>query len=364
MTLQVQLKQAFGAFSLDVEFEAPAGVTALFGRSGTGKTTIVNAVAGLLKPEAGRIAAGGEVLFDSEQRIFLPPHRRRVGYVFQDARLFPHLDVERNLRYGMRFSGGAPALAAFSEIVDLLGLDMLLARRPAKLSGGEKQRVAIGRALLSSPRLLLMDEPLASLDEARKEEILPFVARLRERFSIPVLYVSHSLGEVARLANTVVVLRDGKVALCGPAEKVLADPQITRAAGVREAGAILSATVVRHHDDGLTELAISGGSLLLPRVQAETGSTIKVRVHANDVLIARQRPAGLSALNVLPARVTALRRGEGPGMLVQLAVGDDHLLARVTQRSADALGLEPDTQCHVVLKTVAVARSDVWGAGG
>ena len=363
MSLQVQLSHAFETFSLDLAFEAPGGITALFGRSGSGKTTIVNAVAGLLAPDAGRIVAGETVLFDSKTGVFLPPNRRRVGYVFQEARLFPHLSVEQNLRYGMRFAGKAPALAEFEDIAALLGIGGLLDRRPATLSGGERQRVAIGRALLSAPQLLLMDEPLASLDEARKEEILPFIARLRERFAIPVLYVSHSLSEVARLANTVVMLRDGKVALAGATETVLSDPQIAQAAGIREAGAILAARVVAHHDDGLTELTISAGRLLLPRVEAAAGAAIRIRIHANDVLIARQAPDGLSALNVLPARVTTLRRGEGPGMLVQLAIGEDHLLARITQRSADALGLAPGVSCHAVLKTVAVARSDVWGNG-
>ncbi|ANK82031.1 MAG: molybdenum ABC transporter ATP-binding protein [Rhizobiales bacterium NRL2] len=360
MTLSVALRHRFPGFELDVAFEAPAGVTALFGRSGAGKTTVVNAVAGLLRPQAGRVAVNGWELFDTESGLWLPPHRRRVGYVFQDGRLFPHLSVARNLRYGRWFAGRRAEDDRFDDIVDMLGIEPLLARRPGALSGGEKQRVAIGRALLAAPRLLLMDEPLASLDEARKAEILPYLERLRDRTEVPVLYVSHSVPEVARLATTVVTLRDGRVAAAGPAAAVLSEPDSIPDLGVREAGAIIPATVVAHHADGLTEFEAAGGRLLLPRIEAEPGRRIAVRIHAQDVILSRTRPEGLSALNILAGRVAAVRRGEGPGVMVQLDCGGERLLARLTRRSAETLELAPGAPCYAILKSVAVARGDVW----
>lgn len=359
MTLDIRLRHAFAGFRLDVAFMAPQGVTALFGRSGSGKSTIVNAVAGLLRPQAGRVVVDGAALLDTERGHWLPPHRRRVGYVFQEGRLFPHLSVRQNLLYGRWFAGAPRDGAALNRIVDLLGVNALLDRRPAALSGGEKQRVAIGRALLSAPGLLLMDEPLASLDEARKGEILPYLERIRDEADIPVLYVSHSVSEVARLATTVIALQDGRVVRAGPAADVMADPQVAPALGIREAGAILTGRITRHHADGLTEIAVSGGALFLPRLYAEEGREVRVRIEAQDVLISRARPEGLSALNILPARVVALREGQGPGMLVQLSAGRDQLLARITRRSAEALALAPGVSCHAIAKAVSVARADI-----
>ncbi|MEM6678494.1 MAG: molybdenum ABC transporter ATP-binding protein, partial [Pseudomonadota bacterium] len=305
------------------------------------------------------------VLLDTESRRFLPPHRRRLGYVFQEARLFPHLSVRANLLYGRRFSGGGwPRIATgdpaeFDRVVALLGIEGLLTRRPQALSGGEKSRVAIGRALLSRPRLLLMDEPLASLDQARKNEILPYLERLRDETQIPILYVSHAVAEVARLATSIVVLDAGRVAQAGPAASVFADPTLAPLLGVRALGSILVGRVIRHHEDGLSEIAVSAGSLFLPRVEAAPGATLRVRIEAQDVILARDAPVGLSALNILPATVSAVQRGEGPGVVVQLQAGGDRLLARITQRSADRLGIAPGVACHGIVKAVAVARGDV-----
>ena len=363
MSLSVDISHPFGAFNLRVAFEAPGGITALFGRSGTGKTTVVNAVAGLLQPKAGRIVLSGEVLFDADAGIRVAMHKRRLGYVFQDGRLFPHLSVHQNLTYGLRFAPSGATGPHQDEVYELLGIAALLNRRPGALSGGEKQRVAIGRALLSRPRMLLMDEPLAALDAARKEEILPYLERLRDHTDIPVLYVSHSVAEVARLATSVVVLEDGHVARAGPAEQVLSDPDMVRQLGVREAGAVLPATITRHHADGLTELAVSGGQLFLPRMDKAEGQVTRVRVLAHDVIVARGAPpVGLSALNILPAEIIALRGGTGPGVIVQMQCGSDRLLARVTRRSADALGLSPGDAVHAVIKSVSIARTDI-GAG-
>ena len=355
--LSVAIAHRLGDLSLDVAFEAPEGVTVLFGASGAGKTSVVNAIAGLLRPRRAHIALGGEVLQDSETGRFVPVHKRRLGYVFQDGRLFPHMTVARNLTYGRaRATTPAPGL---EEVAALLGLEQLMERMPGALSGGEKQRVAIGRALLSRPRMLLMDEPLAALDAPRKAEILPYLERLRDQAGLPILYVSHAVGEVARLARTVVVLRDGRVVQSGPAEAVFSDPELVRHVGLREAGAILTARVRAHHPDGLTELAISGGTLLLPHQHAAPGDALRVRILAQDVILSRVAPRGLSALNILPVRVIALRSGAGPGVMVQLACGQDRLLARITGRSAAALSLRPGQTAFAIVKSVSVAPGDI-----
>lgn len=359
MSLSVAFTHALPGLSLDVAFDAPPGVTALFGRSGSGKTTVVNAVAGLLRPDAGRITLDGDTMFDGAARIDIPVHRRRLGYVFQDARLFPHLSVHQNLLYGQRFASRDIPGPTLEEVCELLGLGTLLSRRPGALSGGEKQRVAIGRALLSRPRMLLLDEPLAALDAARKAEILPYLERLRDRTAVPMLYVSHSVGEVARLATTVIVLENGRTLRAGRAEDVLSDPGIARQIGLRETGAVLNATVARHHDDGLTELQVSAGRLFLPGIDLPPGTGTRVRILAHDVILSRTAPTGLSALNILPGTVTELRAGDGPGMIVQMRSGHDLLLARITRRSAEALSLAPGSPVHAVIKSVAVARADV-----
>lgn len=351
MTLRIRVKHAFPGFGMDVDFEAPPGLTCLFGRSGSGKTTIINAVAGLLRPDAAEISLDGEPLHH------LPPHRRRVGYVFQDGRLFPHLTVAENLGYGARVR--RLPLADFDRIVELLGIGALLQRRPAALSGGEKSRVAIGRALLSGPRLLLMDEPFAALDEARKIEILPYVEALRDRFNLPILYVSHALPEVARLATTIAVIEAGRVVALGSAAAVLSDPATAQVMGLADAGAILTARIAAHEDDGLTRLETSGGPIWLPRLSGGVGQRVRIRVAAQDVMLATHRPEGLSALNILPVRVSAVQEGRGPGALVQLDLGGESLLARITLRSLRSLGITPGFALFAVIKSVAVAQGDV-----
>lgn len=354
--LSVDLRQRLGDFALDVSFEAPRGVTVLFGRSGSGKTSVINAVAGLSRPGAGRIVLDGEVLQDAAR--WTPPHRRRMGYVFQDARLFPHLSVAGNLAYGRRFAPAGTQLPDEARIVDMLGIGGLLNRRPRELSGGEKSRVAIGRALLSGPRLLLADEPLAALDEARKAEILPYFERLRDEWDVPVLYVSHSAAEVARLATTIVVLEAGRVVRTGPAAEVLADPRVTPL-GAGAAGALIEARVVAHHADGLSELAAGEARLFIPEVPCDPGQKLRVHVEAQDVMLALTRPEGISALNVLAATVREIRMGEGPGALVQLDASGTLILARVTRRSVEALGLTPGQSLFAVLKAVSVARAQL-----
>lgn len=348
MNLSVALRHRFPGLELDVAFDAPKGVTALFGPSGCGKSTTIAAIAGLLRPDQGRIALSGRVLFDD--RTDLSPQARRIGCVFQDARLFPHMTVERNLRYPSRWRRNAAR--DFDRIVEMLALGPLLKRHPTTLSGGEKQRTAIGRALLSDPALLVMDEPLAALDEARKAEIMPWLERLRDEVHLPILYVSHSVPEVLRLANTVVLMRAGRVVHSGSLHEILADPRLAPELGSREAGALIAARVEGREDDGMLRVATSGGTMLLPGISASPGTLLRLRILAHEVILSREAPRGLSALNVLATRVSAISDG-----MVQLRIGDERMLAQVTPRSIHALDLTAGSDCYAIIKSVSVMPS-------
>ncbi len=355
----IRIRQQLGAFTLDVALQSDAGgVTAIFGPSGSGKTSLINAIAGLTAPQEAFIQIGDRVLNDTARDIFVKPHQRRVGYVFQDARLFPHMTVAQNLRYG------ADAATPLGDVAALLGIEKLLDRRPATLSGGEGQRVAIGRALLSQPDVLLMDEPLASLDQARRDEVLPYLDQLHRFSGTQVFYVTHSMAEVARLADTIVLLKNGRVSRAGPAMDILSDPAAVPDIGVREAGAVLQATLARPDaGDGLSALTTSQGTIYLPHVDAPAGAAMRVRILASDIILSRDRPDGLSALNILPATVTNLQEGAGPGVAVALVSGQDRLVARVTRRSARALKLKPGVSCFAIIKSVSVAPGAVSASG-
>lgn len=358
--LKVDIEHRLGAFALDIHFTSGRGLTALFGRSGAGKTSIVNAVAGLVRPQRGHIAVDGTVLLDTDRRVCVPAHRRRIGYVFQEGRLFPHLTVRQNLFFGRWFAPRGAVAIQFDDVVDLLGIAPLLTRRPGRLSGGEKQRVAIGRALLAAPRLLLMDEPLASLDAALKDEILPYLERLRDASEVPIVYVSHAAGEVARLATTIVLVADGRVQAVGPAGEIMGRAGQYPLAGGFEAGAVLAVTVAAHDVRwGLTELTGGFGRLTVPRLDLPLGSALRVRIRARDVILATDRPSGISALNLLAGTVEALAAVGEEALEVQLRLGHEHLLARITRRSADALGLAPGSRVFAVVKTVAIDRRNV-----
>jgi len=362
MTLEVEITHRLGAFTLDVAFEAGSGITALFGRSGAGKTTVINIVAGLMRPDTGLIRLHGETLCDTRKGAghgtFRPPQDRNFGYVFQDARLFPHLTVRENLVFAAPYAG-TPRITQ-DEVVDLLGLGDILTRMPAHLSGGEKQRVALGRALLRQPRMLLMDEPLASLDGPRKAEILPYLERLRDGpLALPILYVSHAVDEIARLADHLVLLQDGTVRAQGALFDVMADPAAVPLLGVREAGAVIEARVAAHAGDGLSTLMTTSGQLELPGVQAAIGSTVRLRVLAQDVILSLDRPDGLSSVNVLPVRVKAVHPGDGPGAAIALQSGTDRLLARVTARAVREMKLHAGMQCYAILKATTVAPSSI-----
>jgi molybdate transport system ATP-binding protein len=355
MTLTVDIRHRLGAFLLEAAFTAEGGVTALFGRSGSGKTSLIRSIAGLNRPDRGHITLDDEVLTDTGKNIFVPRHRRRFGYVFQEARLFPHLSVRQNLGYGRWFTplkmGGDEA----GRIVEMLGIGPLLDRRPGKLSGGEKQRVAIGRALLSGPRLLLMDEPLAALDEERKAEILPYLERLRDETSIPIVYVSHSVGEVARLASRVVMLRDGRVEAVGSAVDVLSQPSTWQGAGRREAGALIEGrieSIAEKHQ--LSTVALKTTQLQVPGTVLPVGKAVRIHIPARDVMLATVRPEGLSALNILEGTITRIGAIAGGVLEIQVDCGGDAILARITQLSAERLDLSIGKPVYAVIKTVAL----------
>ena len=360
--IEIDVEKRLGDFRLEARFTAPAtGITALFGRSGAGKTTLVNLLAGLERPDRGRIAVGGEVLFSAEDGVDVPTERRRLGYVFQEGRLFPHYSVRGNLTYGRR--RGAPGAAvSVDAVVALLGLETLLDRRPGDLSGGEKQRVAIGRALLAEPRLLLMDEPLASLDAPRKREIMPFIERLRDELRIPIVYVSHAMEEIVRLADTLVLLAEGRVAAAGPIEELTSRLDLRPLTGRYDAGAVIRATVAGHDVTyGLSELAFPGGRLRVSHVALPLGTPVRARIRARDVALATTRPVGISFRNVFAARVSEIAPERAPIVDVRLDIGSPGqsvtLWARVTARAVQELGLAPGREVFALVKTVALGRS-------
>jgi len=352
--LSVALRHRFRGFTLDASFTAPPGVTAIFGRSGSGKTTIVKAVAGLLRPDAGRVVVDGRVLLDTAARVNLPACRRRIGFVFQDSRLFPHLSVRQNLNYGRWFAPKAESGVRFGTVVEMLGIGHLLDRGPSALSGGERSRVGIGRALLSKPRLLILDEPMAALDEARRAEILPYLERVRDHAGVPMLYISHSMPEVVRLATTLVLIEDGRVTDAGPVERVLSEPGAVAHLDPHDAGAVLSARVEAREEDGLLRVATDGGALLVPGRLGTPGRCTRIRVRPQDVILSLVRPEATSALNILQVRVAEVVP-EGSTCLIQLRLGaESRLLARVTMRSARALALRPGLSCFATIKSVAL----------
>ncbi len=361
--LEVAVAHRFGSFTLDAAFRSAGGLTALFGRSGAGKTTLINAIAGLLRPERGHIIVDGEILTDTEHGIFVPARRRRVGYVFQEGRLFPHLSVRQNLLYGRWFAPKGGRAGEVEQIVDLLGIGALLDRRPAHLSGGEKQRVAIGRALLARPRLLVMDEPLASLDEVRKTEILPYIERLRDEAGVPIVYVSHQIAEVARLATDLVVLSEGRVAAIGPTASIMGRIDLFPLTGRAEAGAILATRVASHDPSfGLTTLRAAAGELRVPHLELPVGTALRVRIRARDVMIALAPPEGLSALNILPGTVAEIGRADGPIVEMRLDCAGEALVARLTRRSVETLGLAPGRAVYAVIKSIAFDHHAFAGA--
>ncbi len=352
MSLQARFRLDWPGFRLDVDLDLPGqGVTALYGPSGSGKTTLLRCIAGLDRAPDGRLRVNGEVWQEGPR--WLPPHRRPLGYVFQEPSLFPHLSVLGNLRYGQRRSSAGQRVS-LEQAVDLLGIAHLLERRPDRLSGGERQRVAIARALAVNPRILLMDEPLAALDGARKRELLPYLETLHRTLAIPVLYVSHAPEEVARLADHLVVLAQGRVRVAGPLGAVLGDMPSAGGPGI-EIGTVLE-TRLRCHDadNDLSCLDFSGGALWVARRPEAPGSPVRCRILPEDVGLALERPLRTSILNCLPAQVLSLEETDiAAHRLVRLRAGEAILLARITRKSAHALNLQAGQTVYAMIKAVS-----------
>ncbi len=353
--IALRLRLARPDFVLDVALELPGrSITALFGPSGSGKTSCLRAMAGLERATAGQVRVLGEVWQDDDARIWVPPHRRALGYVFQEASLFAHLSVRGNLVYGLKRVPPAQRRFALDQAVDLLGIGSLMDRSPATLSGGERQRVAIARALATSPRLLLLDEPLAALDAARKQDILPWLEKLRDELDIPVIYVSHALDEVARLADHLVLLEAGRAVASGPAADLMTRLDLSLAHG-DAAGAVITATVASHDPAyHLTQARFAGGDFNIPLQAAAVGQPVRIRVQARDVSLTLARQSGTSIQNILPVAITALSPDSPGQVMVRLDAGGSALLARVTAKSAHALKLEVGQRLFAQVKGVAI----------
>ncbi|WP_159566572.1 molybdenum ABC transporter ATP-binding protein ModC [Budvicia diplopodorum] len=353
--LKLNFKQQLGDLTLDISTEVPGqGITAIFGLSGAGKTSLINAVSGLTRPDSGHIVLNDRVLVDCARRFYLPPEKRRIGYVFQDARLFPHYSTKGNLQYGMRDG----MKGQFDDIVELLGIGHLLKRFPLTLSGGEKQRVAIGRALLTGPELLLMDEPLASLDVPRKRELIPYLERLARDVNVPILYVTHSMEEILRLAEQVVVLDSGKVIAAGELESVWSSDAMAPWLQQEEQSSVLNVTLLHHHQDyQMSGLALGEHCLWVNQVDGVPGQTLRIRIHAADVSLVLERPLHSSIRNILPADVVALHECNGR-VDVKLAVGPHYLWARITPWARDDLNIHPGQQLFAQVKSVSMSREN------
>jgi molybdate transport system ATP-binding protein len=353
--LRVSLAKRRAGFTLTAAFAAPTpGVIALFGPSGSGKSTLVEMIAGLLEPDEGQVELGGTVLTDTRRGIAIRPERRRIGYVFQDGRLFPHLTAGGNLRYGAKRAGAAPPYVRFDEVVELLGLGALLARRPHELSVGERARVALGRALLSQPQLLLLDEPLASLDVARREEVLPYLESLRDRLSIPMVYVSHQFDEVLRLATHLVLLDSGRVLADGPVTDISLRPELRPLIGPDLVGAVLDGLVTSVDAPGGTvQLAIGAGTLQVSLRGVPVGARVRVQLLARDIILAIQPIQGLSVRNALLGTVTEVSAGDAAGVLVAVDVGGARVLARITEAARQALRLRSGDAVWALVKAMS-----------
>ena len=355
MALEVSARAA-APIPLDVAFRVePGELLALVGHSGSGKTTLLRTVAGLWRPQAARVAVNGTVWLDVAAGIDLPPHRRRVGIVFQTYALFPHMTAAQNVMAAMDTADAAAA----RRLLDLVNLHGLADRRPAQLSGGQQQRVAVARALARKPQALLLDEPFSAVDRATREMLYGEIVDLRAALDMPVVLVTHDMNEAQMLADRMVVIERGRIVRGGTTAEVMADPDALRAMGIREVAAMLPAVVVEHGDDGLTRLDATTGPLFLPGIEAAPGVRVRVRIMAHEVILSRVRPEGLSAQNIIAGRVARVAPGTGPGVMVHVDVGGHEILARITRRAADQMALTPGDTVHAILKSMSVARDHV-----
>ena len=353
-TIHVRYSLQRPEFALDVNLDLPLhGISGVFGASGAGKTSLLRCIAGLERPAAGKLVVAGDVWQDDESNSWRAVHERDIGYVFQEPRLFAHLDVRGNIEYGLRRRehNGAPDI---DRVIELLGIEQLLGRKTDELSGGESQRVAIARALLCAPRFVLMDEPLASLDQARKEEILPFLDRLHADQAVPIIYVSHNIDEVSRLCDHLVVMDEGRVVASGELQSVLVRADLPTLAG-EKAGSVIHGTVdVYDENDNLTQLRCSGGYLWVPGNVGQKGAIVRLRIRASDVSLCRTRPDNSTILNIVPVTIDAIESDNSPSAFVRLAIGEDLIIARVTRRSIRELELRAGDEVFAQIKSVAV----------
>jgi molybdate transport system ATP-binding protein len=355
--LRVDLRWQRGAFRLEAAFTAPTpGLTALYGRSGAGKTTLVHLLAGLLRPLAGFIELDGRRLFDSGSGADVPTHRRRLACVFQDLRLFPHLDVAGNLRYGLtRARLEAPPRIQLARVIEMLDLDALLRRRSWQLSGGERQRVALGRALLAQPRLLLLDEPLASIDVAKRSELMPYFERLRDELAVPMILVTHQFEDVVRLATHVVLLDGGRVQAEGDLPSVSRRPELSALLGADGVGAVIEGEVAAlDPTSGLATIAAGENRIVVPADGLRPGRKLRLQLLARDLILASSRPTGLSVRNLLHGTVTGLDPDPPHNMMVSLDAGGLALLARVTTAAATELQLHAGQPLWILVKAVSL----------
>jgi molybdate transport system ATP-binding protein len=355
MRLVFEARRKLGAFQLDAAFMSEGGVTALFGASGSGKTSIIRMLTGLAHPDEGRVILDGDIIVDTARGISIPKHKRRFGVVFQDNRLFPHLSVRQNLNYGRWFVSKPDPDNSFDSIVELLGLNLLLDRRPTNLSGGEKQRVAIGRALLSSPRLLLMDEPLAALDETRKAEILPYLEALRDQMNIPIIYVSHSVAEVARLADKVIVLDNGSVTMAGPVANVLNQPSVSLMQARKDRGTLIEGKVIQFDvKHRMMTIGFNSSHFFVSGPEIAIGKIVRMYILAKDVMLSTVYPEGVSALNILEGKVAAVLSISDGTVDVHIDCKGTVLVSRITSFSCDRLGLTDGMTVYAIIKTVVL----------
>lgn len=363
--LRLSVVKRWKGFKLRAQLDAPTpGVVALFGRSGCGKTTLINIISGLLQPDEGRVELDGVILTDTRERVWVPVERRRIGYVFQDARLFPHLGVLANLRYGLRRAPKQSGSIGLDEVLVLLGLERLLERRPYQLSGGERQRVALGRALLSQPRLLLLDEPLAALDAARREEVLPYLETLRDKLSIPMVFVSHQLDEVLRLATHVALMEAGEIVASGTLSDISLRPELRAIVGPEAVGSVLDG-VVTHVDPahGMADVRIGRGTLRVSVSDTHVNARMRIQLLARDIILATEPPRGLSVRNSLEGVISELSEDVGQAILVKVDIGAGAaILSRITRNAAEALGLRVGMPIWVLIKAVS-ARGHTYNAG-
>ena len=355
--LSVNITKAFGSFRLETQFEVEEGsITAIFGKSGAGKTSTINAIAGLTRPDVGVIQIGNTTLFDQNLRINLPIYKRQIGYVFQDDRLFPHMTVRNNLIYGTPKNRDVANSLNLTDITGLLELAPLLERKPRTLSGGEKQRVAIGRALLSNPKLLLMDEPLASIDVQHRFEILPFIQRVREKTGITIIYVTHALEEVIFIADQIILLSEGQVTAQGTVEEIMSRLDLHPMTSRFDAGAVISATYSGYDREfDLGELSFDGGTLRIAGLNAEIGIHLRAHIRARDVSLMLDKPKDTSVLNVFKGELIEIRHEEGPQLDLLINIGTP-LIARITRKSLNDLNLDIGSKVYAMIKAVAIDR--------